>query len=72
MGNDNKLIFKENYSIIKKQSEILTLESIEEILKKIDQARMRIKANVNFDTSLELLLMEIKQKFIQNNGGYND
>lgn len=71
-GQDKNLIFKENYSVIKRQSELLPLEGIEDILRKIDQTRMRIKANVNFDTSLELLLMEIKRNFIQNNGGYHD
>lgn len=64
LGNNKNLIFKEYYSVIKKQGDLLILENIEEILKKIDQTRMRIKANVNFDTSLELLLMEIKGKFI--------
>ena len=61
--NDN-LIFKEYSSVLKKQSEMLTLEGIEDIFKYIDQTKIRIKANVNFDTSLELLLIEIKSKFI--------
>ena len=69
INQDKNLIFKEYYSIIKKQSEILTLEGIEDILKYIDQTRLRMKANVNFDTSLELLLIEIKRKCVKN-GGY--
>lgn len=64
MKEDRKLIFKEYYAIIKRQSEALSLEGIEDILKEINQTRIRMKANVNFDTSLELLLIEIKRKFI--------
>lgn len=65
LNHDKNLIFKEYDSVIKKQGEMLTLEGIEDILKYIDQTRIRIKANVNFDTSLELLFMEIKGQFIQ-------
>ena len=58
-----KIIFRNEYSYLKKQMEKLDLESIDYIIKRIDRARIRIKSNVNFDAALELLLVETRREF---------
>lgn len=61
--DDNKeIIFKEEYPIIKKQSTLLSFEAINHIFMEIEHTRARIRANVNYDTSLEVLLMFIRNK----------
>lgn len=60
----NSLLFKEEYSFIKAQSIKLTYENIENILKGIEKAKVRLKANVNFDLALELMFLEIKDNII--------
>ncbi|MCD8019525.1 MAG: DNA polymerase III subunit delta' [Clostridiales bacterium] len=58
------LIFREEYPYIKKQSEIACYEGLNKIFLKIDQTRMRIRFNVNYDLSLDVLLMDIRNIFI--------
>lgn len=60
----NNLLFKEEYSFIREQSIKLTYSNIEKILKGIEKAKVRIKANVNFDLALELMFLEIKDNII--------
>lgn len=67
---ETKIIFKEEYSSIKKQSTLLKFEGINQIFYKIEQTRRRIRSNVNYDTSLEVLLIDIRNQF--EDGGNND
>lgn len=60
---ENEIIFKEEYSFLKKQSNLLSFEAINTILLEIEHTRRRIRANVNYDTSLEVLLMLIRKKY---------
>lgn len=62
-GGENDIIFKEEYSFLKKQSDLLSFEGINTIILEIEHTRRRIRANVNFDTSLEVLLMFIRKKY---------
>ena len=39
----------------------LWIEDIEKIIKAIDKAKIRLNANVNFETAIELLLLTIKE-----------
>ena len=59
--NPNKLIFANQYSIMTKQAQVISYEGIEEILKAIDNAKIRINANVSTETVLELLFFRIKE-----------
>lgn len=60
--NDTKaLIFKDQAYEIKKQSAKHSFSGIELILEGIDQARVRLGANVNFDLVIELLLLTMKE-----------
>lgn len=61
-GDDQEMIFKEEYPFIKKQCRFLSPEALNEIFLEIEHTRERIRANVNYDTSLEVLLMFIRDK----------
>lgn len=63
MADDSKLIFKSEYSCLDRQSKLLIFEDINAIINQIGQTRMRIKANVNFDTSMEILHIGIKNRY---------
>ena len=36
-------------------------EGIENVIKALDKAKNRLKANVNFDLTMELLMLEIRE-----------
>ena len=57
----NKLIFKDEVYEIKKQAAKHSYQGIEEIIKALDTAKVRLNANVNFDLTIELLLLTIKE-----------
>lgn len=57
----NNLIFKDEVYDIKKQAAKRSYLGIENILQSIEQSRVRLNANVNFDLVIELLLLTIKE-----------
>lgn len=57
----NSLIFKEEIQPIMKVSDRSTYEGIETIVNALQQAKRRLDANVNFDLTMELLLLTIKE-----------
>jgi len=56
----NLLIFKEELTIIKKQAEKSSYEGLENIIDSMDKAKIRLKSNVNFDLTLELMFLTMK------------
>ena len=58
-----KIIFKNEYISLRKQSDKLKMDSIDYIINRINRARIRIKSNVNFDATLELLIVEARREF---------
>lgn len=64
-GSDESLIFQDDYIIIRNMAESCSFYDIDIILKSIDQAEKRIGSNVNFDASIEVLFLAIKER-IQN------
>lgn len=60
-NSPNKIIFKEEFSTMKKQASRASYEGIEEILKALDKLKIRLEANVNFDIAMELTLLTIKE-----------
>ena len=60
-NDTNYLIFSDEISLIKSQSQIMSYEGIQDILNSIDKVRIRLKANVNFDLCIELLIMAMKE-----------
>lgn len=57
----NNLIFKDEVYDIKKQAAKHSYNGIEVILEALEKAKIRLNANVNFDLTIELLLLTIKE-----------
>ena len=57
----NSLIFKNEIQYIRKVADRSTYEGIETIVKALQQAKRRLEANVNFDLTMELLLLTIQE-----------
>jgi len=60
-NSPNKIIFKDEFSVMKKQASHMSYEGIEEILKAMNKLKIRLEANVNFDIAMELTLLTIKE-----------
>lgn len=60
--NEEKIIFQDEYITIKEMAEIFSFEGLDMIFKSIDQAENRINSNVNFDMTLEVLFLVIKER----------
>lgn len=57
----NRLIFGDEVYNIKKSASHSSYEGIERILKALEKAKVRLRANVNFELVIELLLLTIKE-----------
>ncbi|SFQ21741.1 DNA polymerase-3 subunit delta' [Lachnospiraceae bacterium XBB1006] len=57
----NKLVFQDEIYEIKKQAGMSSYEGIENIIKAIEVARTRLRANVKLELTLELMLLTIKE-----------
>lgn len=60
-NSPNKTIFKNEYSVMKKQASKISYEGIERILEAMEKLKVRLEANVNFDIAMELMLLTIKE-----------
>lgn len=60
-NNPGRLMFKEYYSDIRKQSSHISYEGIEKVLKSMDKAKVRLEANVSFYIAMELMLLTMKE-----------
>ena len=59
--NIDRVIFAEQLDYIKEKATASSYEGIEIILEAIEKAKARLRANVNFDLVMELLLLTIKE-----------
>jgi DNA polymerase-3 subunit delta' len=59
--NINYLLFQEESSHISREAEIRSYEKIENILQGFEKAKRRLKANVSFDVTMELMLLNLKE-----------
>lgn len=57
----NNLIFREEIQYIRKVADRSTYEGIEQIINALDKSKQRLSANVNFDLTMELLMLTIKE-----------
>lgn len=57
----NGLIFKDEVYDIKREAERCSYNGVEVILEALQKAKVRLNANVNFDLTVELLLLTIKE-----------
>ena len=55
------IVFSEEILTIRKMATKSSYEGIENILKALDKAKIRLAANVNFDLTMELLLLTMKE-----------
>lgn len=57
----NLLIFRDEVYIIKDQAGRTSYQGLEDIISALDRAKVRLDANVNFELTMELLLLTIKE-----------
>ena len=57
----NSVIFKEEIGSIREQANRHSYNGIENILNAMAKARQRLSANVNFQLTLELMILTIKE-----------
>ena len=57
----NSLVFREEIQTIRKIADRCSYEGIENVIKAFDKAKSRLNANVNFELTMELLMLEIKE-----------
>lgn len=55
------IIFRENLRVLKEQASKYSYEGLEQVLEAIRKAKARLTANVNFDLTMELLFLLIKE-----------
>lgn len=58
--NVNELIFKDEIQTIKKHAAKSSYNGIEHILEAMNKAKLRLKANVNFDVAIEMMFLTIR------------
>lgn len=57
----NMLVFEDEVNTIQKQADKSSYEGLERIIHGLEKAKVRLNANVNFDLTMELLLLTIKE-----------
>ena len=57
----DSLVFKQEINHIKERAQMSSYEGLEHIIDAIETARIRLSANVNFDLTMELLFLTIKE-----------
>lgn len=57
----NGLVFREEIQAIRKVAGRSSYEGIENVIRSLDKAKRRLDANVNFDLTMELLFLEMKE-----------
>lgn len=57
----NMLIYRDEYRALSKRAKKSSFDGLDNIIQGFEKAKMRLKANVNFDIALELMLLTIKE-----------
>ena len=55
------LVFRQEYKDIKNRADKSSYEGLENIIKAIETAKVRLQANVNFELTMELLFLTIRE-----------
>ncbi len=55
------ILYKEELTFIKKQASLRSYEGVDNIIQAMEKAKIRLRANVNFDIAVELMLLTIKE-----------
>ena len=59
-GGSNRLIFKSEKDVIEKLAREGDYRKLQQVAEAIAQAKVRLNANVNFETTMELVLLRMK------------
>lgn len=62
-NDPNILLFKDEFQIIKRHANTRSYDEIDNIIKAMEEAKTKLKANVNFDITIELMLLSIKESY---------
>ena len=60
-NDSNHLVFGEEIQALRKVAQRSSYEGIERVIQALDKAKNRLNANVNFELTMELLFLEIKE-----------
>ena len=60
-GNPDKILFKNQYSIISEQAKYLSFNELEDKSRAIENAKVRIQANARLDDIMRLLILTLKE-----------
>ena len=60
----DRIVFKEESFIMDQIADHMTYEGIQNVLCAFDKAKIRLRSNVNFDVTMELLLLLIKENIL--------
>lgn len=61
-GESDQLVFRDELSTIRRVAQRSSYTGIEEVLEALRKARLRLDSNVNFELTMELLMMTIQEK----------
>ena len=61
-GDLDSLVFKEEIKTIRERAGRSSYEAVERIIEAIEKTKVRLRANVNFELAMELLLLAIKEE----------
>lgn len=62
-NDPNILLFKDEFQIIKQHAKTRSYDEIDNIIKAMEEAKTKLNANVNFDITIELMLLSIKENY---------
>jgi len=57
----NQIVYRSEYRYLNKKAVSSSYEGLQDILDALEKAKVRLRANVNFDTTMELLLLTMKE-----------
>lgn len=60
-GKIDKIMYREQYSVIKKQANYLSYNELEDKAQAIDKAKIRLNANAKFEDVMRLLILTLKE-----------
>ncbi len=61
-GDMNRIVYQENYPALQQQAAHRTYNAIEEAVQAMEEAKAQLRANVNFDNVIELMLMQMRKE----------
>lgn len=59
--NPDLIIYREELTYIKNQAQTRSYENLDNIMNAMEKAKIRLRANVNFDIAIELMLLKLKE-----------